>query len=258
MKPNFLINSNGYSTLKLLTYSFLTVFISLNVKSQTLPFTPPTCAGSECKFNQSFGTSNSVTVGSGSSIGVNSSASASPGYNSASSANLVLDTFGTNVGTNIDRNTSIQKVGLDSENKTINIDVTIKGNSLILKSRDGEKLSNATTAGSSELGNNFTESTTNTNDANFSAAGFSAFQDLRILGGASIVKTVDGVPTATENTSFKSSVTPYVEVSSDGNSTKGTTDIYASASSSAGGESRTRLSADTNSQTFINSFISSF
>ena len=257
MNLNSFIRVQFYSTFKLSIYCFLTVCMSLNVRSQSLPFTPPICASSECKFNQSFGTSNSVTVGSGSSIGVNSSASASAGYNSASSANLVLDTFGVNVGANVDRNTSIQKVGLDSENKNLNVDVTIKGNSLILKSRDGEKASNATAGGSTELGNNFSESTTNTNDANFSAAGFSAFQDLRILGGASTVKTDNGVTTATDYTSFKSSVTPYVEVSPDGN-TKGTTDIYASANSSAGGESRTRISADTNSQTFINSFISAF
>jgi len=235
----------GYFALRILIYSFLSVFISLNVKAQTLPFTPPTCASSECKFNQSFGTSNSVTVGSGSSVGVNSSAQASPGYNSASSANLVLDTFGSNIGPGIDRNTSIQKVGLDAENKNINIDVTIKGNSLILKSRDGEKLANSTTTGSLESGNNFSESTTNTNDANFSAQGFSAFQDLRILGGAA------------NASNFNSSVTPYVDKEADG-SIKGTSDTYGSASSSAGGESRTRLSADTNSQTFINSFISTF
>lgn len=245
MNPNFLINSRVYYTLKLLVYSLLTVFMNLNVRSQTLPFTPPTCASSECKFNQSFGTSNSVTVGSGSSLGVNSSAQGSPGYNSSSSANLVLDTFGVNVGANVDRNTAIQKVGLDAENKLTTVDVTIKGNSLILKNRDGEKLANSTSAGSIETGNNFTESTTNTNDANFSAQGFSAFQDLRILGGAA------------NATNFNSSVTPYVENSTDGSS-KGISDTYGSASSSAGGESRTRLSADTNSQTFINSFISTF
>lgn len=245
MNLNYFTRVQIYSAFKLTIYCFLTVCMSLNVKSQTLPFTPPTCASSECKFNQSFGTSNSVTVGSGSSLGVNSSAQASPGYNSSSSANLVLDTFGVNAGANVDRNTSIQKVGLDAENKLTTVDVTIKGNSLILKNRDGEKLANSTSGGSLESGNNFTESTTNTNDANFSAQGFSAFQDLRILGGA------------TNASNFNSSVTPYIINNTDG-STKGTSDTYGSASSSAGGESRTRLSADTNSQTFINSFISTF
>ena len=192
--------------------------------------------------NQSSGSSSSVGVGVTSSFGVNSSAQSTSNYNASASASLILNGFTgsdpTSVTTN-NFNSSLQSVGnADSETP---ITLTIKSDSIQSKSKDGNDSSffNAS---------KYTSDENNGSNADFSAAGFAASQDLRFQGGSQ--STEDTSSTSDSGSAFKADVIKLVEKT--GGPEVGT------GKSDAGSETRTRFQADITTSTFVNAFMSSF
>jgi len=211
--------------------------------AQTTPLT--SCPLSECRFNQTNGSSNSVAVGMTSSFGVNSSAQASPSYNSSASAALVLNAFDSSNTTQTKHNSSVQSIGLDSNNTTTPINVSINSNTIVTKSKDGATSQEFSDTKQQSTSNNFSDNSTTTSTADFSAQGFGALQDLKFQGGSD-----------TGGSKFTSDVQPIINTDESGKKSTGTN--YGTGSSSAGAETRTRLQAEINTSNFVNAFISTF
>lgn len=237
-KQAFRLFNVGLAALIALGFSFSKAF------AQQQPIQLPD-GKSEYRYNQSNGTSNSVAVGITSSFGVNSSAQASPSYNAGASSVLVLNTDSP-TSTNLPNyNSSIQSIGTASTNSPVNVKIT--SDTIQLKSTDGSR--SQETVGSQQLmsGNDFSNSEKTTSNADFSAEGFGAIQDLRFRGGGENI----------DNTSkFTADVTPLLKTDEQGNVSSGTS--YGTGSANSGAETRTRFQADITSSTFVNAFVSSF
>lgn len=222
-------------------------FIPMTAISQTVELP---AGKSEYRYNQSIGNSSSVAVGITSSFGVSSSAQASPMYNAAAAAALVLNTDSPNNGSISaglpNYNSSIQAVGTEANNSPVNVKITSE--SIQVKSTNGN--ASQETIGSQQLtkADNFSDNGSTSSNAEFSAQGFGAIQDLRFRGGG------DG--TSTTGSKFTADVLPLLQTDEQGNTTSGTT--YGTGSASANAESRTRFQADITTSTFVNSFVSSF
>lgn len=207
---------------------------------QTTPLT--SCPVSECRFNQTNGSTSSVGVGITSSFGVSSSSQSTPNYNTSSSASLVLDSqaFG---GAPLS-NSSRQSIGSESSAAPINISIT--STSIQTKDRDGTTTQSFNQEQQSSAANLYSDDASNVSNANFSAEGFGGIQDLRFKGG-----TQDQ-----QGSELKSSVIPILVKDAEGNIQPGS--AYGTGNSSANAESRTRFQADITTSTFVNAFMSSF
>jgi len=192
--------------------------------------------------NQSSGSSSSVGVGVTSSFGVNTSAQSTSNYNASASASLVLNAFDAASPTSSNVNSSLQTVGNAASNSPITL--TIKSDTIQSKSKDGNDAAffNAS---------KYTSDENNGSNAEFSAAGFSASQDLRFKGGSQAAKDTSTTTTSSETgSSFKADTLKILDKT--GGPEVGT------GNSSAGSETRTRFQADITTSTFVNAFMSSF
>ena len=232
----------------ILLYSINYSFFDL--QAQTLPFTPQGCDKTECKFNQTSGSSTSVSVGITNSVGVNSSAQASPSYTASASSSLILDSFSNpsnsvSSSSLLNYNSSIQQIGTDSNNISVPVNISIKSDSSIEKSQNGNKsfISDQDKINTSNTANNFSDDNLTSSNAEFSVTGFGGFQDVRLKGDDS-------------GTKFSSSVLPIINTDEKGNQTIGS--VYGTGNASAGADVRSRLQADINNTNFINSFITAF
>lgn len=214
-----------------------------SIKAQTVGSGQFTCPTSECRMNQSSGSSSSVGVGVTSSFGVNSSAQSTSNYNASASASLVLNAFDATMPSINNVNSSLQTVGNPETNSPISL--TINSDTIQSKSKDGDDAAffNAS---------NYTSEENNGSNAEFNAAGFAASQDLRFKGssqtttGESTTSSISSDPGST----FKADVIKILDKT--GGPEVGT------GNSSAGSETRTRFQADITTSTFANAFMSSF
>jgi hypothetical protein len=217
-------------------------FVPVHAQSVTPTTAPFTCLVSECRMNQSSGSSSSVGVGVTSSFGVNSSAQSTSNYNASGRASLVLNAFDPALPTANTTNSSLQTVGNTSSDAPITL--VIKSDSIQSKSKDG-------TDSSYFNANKYTSEDGSSSNADFNAAGFSASQDLRFKGDASS----SNEPSATQSLSDKGSTftADVVKIlDKSGGPEVGT------GNASAGTETRTRFQADITTSTFVNAFMSSF
>lgn len=220
-------------------FSLFTSSFEHSVSAQELT----SCKSSECRFNQSRGTSNTVGVGVNSSFGVNSSAQSSPNYNTSASASLVLNAFDAN-SSDLGYNTSTQSIGSKASNAPINI--VIGTDTIQTVNKDGLTTQKFSDTEQSVSSNKFVEGETSSSSADFSAEGFSAMQDLRFKGSTD----------SKEGSQFKSEVVPIVVRGSDGNQTINSG--YGTGNSSAGAQTSTRFQADITTTNFVNAFITAY
>lgn len=203
---------------------------------------------SEYRYNQSLGTSNSVAVGITSSFGVYSSAQASPSYNAAASASMVLNTDpASGSASPVNYNSSTQSVGTEASNSPVNVKIT--SNTIQAKSTDGSTIQD--TIGSKQIkeATNFSDSGNSSSNAEFSAQGFGAVQDLRFRGTTSD-------PAAAPGSSLTADVLPLLKIDEQGNTSSGSS--YGTGSANSNAETKTRFQADITTSTFANAFVSSF
>ena len=203
---------------------------------------PSSCSASECRFNQSTGTSNTVGVGVTSSFGVNSSAQGSPNYNTSASASLVLNSFDSASDSGF--NSSVQTIGANATDSPVNIKIGTE--SIQSKNKDGLTTQKFSDAEQSVSSNKFVEGGSSSSTADFSAEGFGALQDLRFKGSSD----------TKEGSQFKSEVLPVVVLDSQGNQSMGSG--YSTGNSSAGAQTSTRFQADITTSSFVNAFMSSY
>ena len=211
---------------------------------QTLPSTPSgfTCPLSECRMNQSLGTSSSVGVGVTSSFGVSATAQSTSNYNATSGASLILNSFSQDTANQLGYNTSIQTLGKNSSDAPISVQITSE--TVQTKSKDGTTEQDFSVNNIQKFNSsNFSENGTSTSAADFTADGFGAMQDLRFQGGAS---AGDGA----EGSSFNANVVKLLD--------KLNGPELGTGSANSGAETRTRFQADITTSTFVNAFISSF
>jgi len=213
-----------------------------SVLADTLP-SPSFCSRSECRFNQSSGTSTTVGVGVNSSFGVSSSAQGSSNYNSSSSASLILNAFDAK-SPDSSYNSSTQSIGSNSSDAPIK--VLIGTDTIQSKNKDGVTTQIFSDSEQSTSSNNFVEGTTSSSTADFSAEGFVATQDLRFKGS----------PDSNDGSEFKSEVAPVVVLGTDGN--QAINSGYGTGNSSATAQTSTRLQADITTSNFVNAFMSSY
>lgn len=202
------------------------------------------CPASECRMNQSTGTSSSVGVGVTSSFGVNSSAQSTSNYNASSTASLVLNSLDPAASSQLGYNTSIQAIGSQASEDPIAI--TITSNTVQNKTKSGNDAQyfNAT---------NYSGDESTSSNAEFNAAGFGALQDLRFKGGSQTVNDpvfgeiiVDESPGST----FNADVIKIVD--------KAGGPEFGTGNANAGAETRTRFQADITTSSFANAFMSAF
>ena len=192
--------------------------------------------------NQAWGSSSSVGVGVTSSFGVNSSAQSTSNYNASAGASLVLNAFDASTPTTNNVNSSLQTVGNAESNSPITL--TIKSDTIQSKSKDGNDAAffNAS---------KYTSSENNSSNADFTAAGFTASQDLRFKGSNQTTKETTTTSSSSDSGStFKADVIKILDKT--GGPEVGT------GNSSAGSETRTRFQADVTISNFVNTFMSSF
>jgi len=223
-------------------FSFLISSFEHSALAQTLP-TPSSCTASECRFNQSSGTSNTVGVGVNSSFGVSSSAQSSPNYNTSASAVLILNAFDAK-SSESGFNSSTQSIGSSASDAPIKI--LIGTETIQSKNKDGVTTQKFSDAEQSVSSDKFVEGGTSSSKADFSAEGFGATQDVRFKG------TTD----SNEGSAFKSEVAPVVVRSSDGNQIINSG--YGTGNSSASAQTSTRFQADITTSNFVNAFMSSY
>lgn len=203
------------------------------------------CERSECRINQSVGTSNSVGVGVTSSFGVNSSAQSSSNYDSSASASLVLNSFDPAAANQFGYNTSIQAIGSQATDSPIAIEITSTTIQNKTKASNDSQYFYSTEY-------NGEESTKS--EAVFNAAGFGAMQDLRFKGGGQTngdSATWDGTTSAEGPGSvFQADVIKLLS-KTDGPE-------FGTGNASSNAETRTRFQADITTSNFVNAFISAF
>lgn len=202
------------------------------------------CPASECRINQSNGTSSSVGVGVTSSFGVTSSAQSTSNYNATSSASLVLNSFDQSTANQLGYNTSIQAIGSQASDAPIKIEITSETIQTKNKDSNESQYFNSTTYKGDE---------TTASTATFNAEGFGAMQDLRFKGEDK--STADGtlvelVPSPSTGTVIKSDVTKLVD--------KVGGPEFGTGNASANAETRTRFQADITTSNFVNAFLSAF
>ena len=209
--------------------------------SLTDPLVLPTCPRSQCTLNQSTGTSTSVGVGISSSFGVNSTAQSTSNYNASASASLVLNAFdGSSPSGSV--NSSRQSVGDSVTNSPITLKITSEA--IQSKSKDGDNSAFLSAS-------NYTSDENSASSAEFDAAGFTAFQDLRFSGGSEAInESIGGSSSDSSGSAFKADVIKILDKT--GGPEVGT------ANSSSGSQSQTRFTADITTSTFVNAFTSSF
>jgi hypothetical protein len=209
----------------------------------TVPITGQfSCPLSECRMNQSNGSSSSVGVGVTSNFGVNSTAQSTSNYNASASASMVLNAFDPVLPTNSNVNSSLQTVGNAESNTPITL--IIKSDTIQSKSKDGNDAAFFSAS-------RYTSEENNGSNAEFSAVGFTASQYLRFKGSSQTVKETSTTSSSSDSGSiFKADVTKILDKT--GGPEVGT------GSSSAGSETRTRFQADITTSTFVNAFMSSF
>jgi hypothetical protein len=203
-----------------------------------------TCPVSECRMNQSTGTSSSVGVGVTSSFGVNSSAQSTSNYNASSSASLVLNSFDQDLSNQLGYNTSIQAIGSQASDSPIAITITSETIQNKSKSGDDSQYFNAT---------NYTGDESSTSNAEFNAAGFGAMQDLRFKGGSQTVSDPvfgDIVVDEGAGSTFKADVIKIID--------KAGAPEFGTGNANSGAETRTRFQADITTSNFVNAFMSAF
>lgn len=220
-------------------FSLFTSSFEHSVSAQELT----TCKSSECRFNQSRGTSNTVGVGVNSSFGVSSSAQSSPNYNTSASASLILNAFGAEAS-NLGYNTSTQSIG--SKNSDAPINILIDTNTVQAIDKDGVTTQKFSDAEQSVSSNKFVEDETSSSSANFKAEGFGALQDLRFKGSSD----------SKQGSEFKSEVVPVVVIDSNGKQIINSG--YGTGNSSASAQTSTRFQADITTSDFVNAFISAY
>jgi len=202
------------------------------------------CPVSECRMNQSTGTSSSVGVGVTSSFGVNSSAQSTSNYNASSSASLVLNSFDQNTSSQLGYNTSIQAIGSQASEDPIAITITSETIQSKAKSGNNSEYFNAT---------NYTGDESTSSNAEFNAAGFGALQDLRFKGGSQTVNDPvfgDIVVDESSGSTFKADVIKIID--------KAGGPEFGTGNANAGAETRTRFQADITTSSFANAFMSAF
>ena len=208
---------------------------------QTIPLS--SCAVSECRFNQSTGSTTSVGVGVTSAFGVSASAQSTANFTTNSSAALIIDPgkgFDNTLQNSLSNpNRSLQSIGTSGSNIPVNIKIT--SDSIQSKQRDGSSDQTLSSDVQKYTANDFNDEASNKSNATFEATGFEASQDIRFLG-----TSLD-----TTGTEFKASVTPTP--SSDSANKE-----YGTGNSSASAETRTRFQADITTSSFVNAFMSSF
>lgn len=202
------------------------------------------CPASECRINQSSGTSSSVGVGVTSSFGVTTSAQSTSNYNASTSASLVLNSFDQTTANQLGYNTSIQAIGSQASDAPIAIEITSETVQTRSKESNESQYFNAT---------NYKGDETTASTATFNAEGFGAMQDLRFKGD--VKDSTDGtlnelVPGSTSGTVLKSDVTKLVD--------KVGGPEFGTGNASANAETRTRFQADITTSNFVNAFLSAF
>ena len=236
---------NAAVLLQFTAFTMICMSDAANAESIDLP-----AGKSEYRYNQANGNSSSVAVGITSSFGVNSSAQASPGYNASSSASLVLNTDPSGTQSGLQNlpyyNSSIQAVGSEASNSPVNVKITSQ--TLQVESTNGSSSKEATETKQLINASNFSDSGNSTSNAEFSAEGFGAIQDLRFRGG--------DAENQAAGSQFKADVVPILNTDNDGNVKSIST--YSTGTANANAESRTRFQADITTSTFVNAFVSSF
>jgi hypothetical protein len=222
--------------------SFAFLLALLNQGSAIAQIT--SCAATECRMNQTSGTSSSVGVGVTSTFGVSSSASSSPGYNTSATASLVLNAFDSNVSKDLGYNSNIQSIGSKTSDAPINIKITSE--TIQTKNKDGATTQDFGDKTQKTASEQFIDNSSTVSNAEFSAEGFGASQDLRFKGKSD----------AGNSTEFKTEVTPIIKLDKDGNQIIGTE--YATSNASANAQTGSRFQADINTSNFANSFMSTF
>jgi len=226
------------------TSGLITSFALIILCQQNSSLAQSQCSASECRMNQSTGTSSSVGVGVTSTFGVNSSAQSSPNYNTSSSASLVLNAFNSNTASDTGYNTSIQAIGSKASDAPINIKITSE--TIQTKNKDGKTTEEYTDAKQQTTSDKFMENGSSASNADFSAEGFGAMQDLRFKG------TSD----SDNGSQFKTEVLPVITLDEQGNQKVVTG--YSTGNASANAQTATRFQADITTSNFVNAFMSSF
>lgn len=214
-------------------------FAGGNAFAQVSPLT--SCAVSECKFNQTTGTTNSIGVGVSSSFGVSASAQSTPSFNATASGSLLLNP---DINSSAFKNSSIQSIGSQGATSPININIT--SDSISTKSKDGSTNQQFNQTNQNTTSSDFADNTTTKSNATFKAEGFSASQTLNILGSGA----EDG------GSEYSASVTPIVLTDANGKTILPQDPGSASSSSSA--ETRSRFQSDITTSSFVNAFMSSY
>lgn len=202
------------------------------------------CPASECRMNQSTGTSSSVGVGVTSSFGVNSSAQSTSNYNASSSASLVLNSLDPTASNQLGYNTSIQAIGSQASEDPIAITITSNTIQNKTKSANESQYFNAT---------NYSGDESTLSNAEFNAAGFGALQDLRFKGGSQTVNDPvfgDIVVDESPGSTFNADVIKIID--------KAGGPEFGTGNANAGAETRTRFQADITTSNFANAFMSAF
>lgn len=230
-----------------ISISFVTCLLPLfSAKSETaaLPSTPSgfSCPVSECRMNQSLGTSSSVGVGVTSSFGVSATAQSTSNYNANSAASLVLSNFSPDTASQLGYNTSIQTLGNNASDAPISVKITSE--TVQAKSKDGVTEQDFSASNIQKFSStNFSENGTSTSAADFTADGFGAMQDLRFQGGSASADSSEG-------STFNANVIKLLD--------KVNGPELGTGSANSGAETRTRFQADITTSNFVNAFISSF
>jgi len=183
---------------------FATPLLSPNpALAQTVDFS--SCASTECKFSQTTGTTNSVSVGVTSSIGSASSAQGSLHHNTSSKSAISLQGSSGVNSSLFGKNTSYQAIGgsfvdvigtdggfavIDGERQqswqSSPVNIAIDTTTTKSLSKDGTLLDRTTEVdGGSEVSSQNTEYSDSSNSgsvANFTAEGLAAYQDLKLTG----------------------------------------------------------------------------
>lgn len=223
-------------------FSLINSSFEYSVLAQTLP-TPSSCSASECRFNQSSGTSNTVGVGVTSSFGVSSSAQSSPTYNTSASAALILNAFDSK-SSELGYNSSTQSIGSRASDAPIKI--LIGTDTIQSKNKDGVTTQKFSDSEQSVSSDKFVEGGTSSSKADFTAEGFGATQDLRFKGTS----------VGNDGSAFMTEVAPVVVRSTDGNQIINSG--YGTGNSSASAQTSTRFQADITTSNFVNAFMSSY
>jgi len=214
MMPYFLPVSFRFASLG--TFCALALlFDTPRSAAQTVDFDFSSCPTSECRFNHSVGTTNSVSVGVNSSLGSNSSAQGSLHHQADSSSSVSLQSSSPGQQNVFGKNVNFQSIGgnftnvLSADNELIRdpatqkreqdwvvspVNISINTNTTESSSVDGQLEESSLTSetgaqsssykdGKSALGDSqYQDEDASSSVASFTAEGLSAYQDLSLTG----------------------------------------------------------------------------